>query len=164
MGASMNKPCPSVSQTATSFIKWWRAVAQTRTSVAMKRRITASFPLQPRPLSGYGKYLRQCHRVSSNHVTVVISLHSRHQFYELYAHMWPLIDRGLCFSVCLGGWKRCCWFPRSLADLFCTNIWKYFTSICSALSPWAVCLHFCISVAVRVIEREKIRKVPVHCE
>lgn len=58
-----------------------------------------------------------------------------HQFYELWAHVWPLMDRGLCLSVCLfvcvsawlGGWKQGSWFPRSLSALFCANIWKYFT-------------------------------------
>lgn len=83
---------------------------------------------------------------------------SRHQFYELGAHMWPLMDGGLCLSVCLrvaawlGGWKRCSWFPRSQSALFCANIWKYFMSICGELSPQAACLTFCISVAVRVVK------------
>lgn len=46
---------------------WWRA----RTSVTMKKRITTSIPLQPRPKRGYGKHVRQCHSVTSNHVTTV---------------------------------------------------------------------------------------------
>ncbi len=47
------------------------------------------------------------------------------------------------------------WFPRSLSALFCTNIWKYFISIYSELSPQAACLTFCISVAVRVVKRRE---------
>lgn len=75
----------------------------------------------------------------------------RHRFYELCAQRWPITD-GL---VWLGGWKQRSWFPRSFSALFCTNIYKYFTSICSELSPRPACLRFCISVAVRLIKERK---------
>lgn len=77
--------CPrlhSVSQSVmeTSLTSFYRR-ARSRTSVAMKRRIIAS---SPPFLRGYGKYLRQCHCVTSNHVSTVIFLPAEapscHQF------------------------------------------------------------------------------------
>lgn len=47
------------------YEKWWRS----RGRVAMKRRITAPSLLKPRPVRGYGKYLHQCHCITSYHVS-----------------------------------------------------------------------------------------------
>lgn len=132
----------------------------------MKRRITVSSPLPSRPVWGYGKYLHQCHCVTSYHVRTVISLPPAAAHHATsFMRCVPTFDRGSCLSVCLrvaallGGWRQWNLFPRSLSALFCTNIGKYFVSVCLKLSPQAACLTFCISVAIRVVKKRE-NKVP----